>query len=89
MTKKLKDSVIVDEMQKQGLLKAQEEEIRLVLEDLKAMEPVKREEIPRGFKVHNTHLFTVEKFTTDGSHEKYKSRLVAHGNEQDSMVYAD
>jgi hypothetical protein len=35
------------------------------------------------------HLYTVEKFTVVGSHDKYKSRLVAHRNEQDSMIYAD
>lgn len=31
----------------------------------------------------------VEKFLVDGSHDKYESRVVAHGNEQDSTTYAD
>ena len=35
------------------------------------VEPVKREEIPAGYKAHNTHLFMVEKFTEDGKHDKY------------------
>ncbi len=37
----------------------------------------------------NSHLFTIEKFRADGSHDKYKSRLVAHGNEQDTTLYPD
>jgi hypothetical protein len=53
------------------------------------MEPIRKEEIPAGFKAHNTHLFTVEKFRADGSHDKYKNRLMAHGNEQDSAIYAN
>jgi hypothetical protein len=50
---------------------------------------IRKDEIPSGFKAHNTHLVMVKKFIADGKHDKYKSRLVAHGNEQDSMIYAD
>jgi hypothetical protein len=57
-----------------------EDEIRLVFEGLQAMEPVRKEEIPKEYKVHNTHCITAEKFTVDGRHDKFKSRLVAHGN---------
>ncbi len=46
------------------------------------MDPVKKEDIPKGYKAHNTNLFTVEKFLADGRHDKYKSQLVAHGNER-------
>jgi len=53
------------------------------------MEPVKEYDIPPGYKAHNTHLFTIKKFTADGKHDKYKSRLVAHGNEQDATIYVD
>jgi len=74
---------------KEGIEKAQEEEIKLVFNDLKAVEAVMKEDIPEGFRAHNTHLFTVEKFLADGWHDKYKSRLVAHGNEQDAMLHAD
>jgi hypothetical protein len=54
-----------------------------------AMEPVRKEEIPKEYIAHNTHCITIEKFTADGRHDKFKSRLVAHGNEQDAMIYAD
>ena len=53
------------------------------------MEPIKKKDIPEGFKALGTHLFTVEKFTADGTHDKFKSRLVSHGNEQDTLLYPD
>ena len=87
--KKLKDKVADCHELKESLSKAQEDEIRLVFVELEAMEPVRKEEIPKGYKAHNTQLFTVEKFTANGKHDKYKSRLVAHGNEQDATIYAD
>jgi len=74
---------------KEGIKKAQAEEIKLVFNDLKAVEVVMKEDIPEGVKAHNTHLFTVEKFLADGRHDKYISRLVAHGNEQDTTLYTD
>jgi hypothetical protein len=62
--------------------RAEKEEIKLVFQDLKAVQIVKREEIPKGVPVFGTHLFTIEKFKADGSTDKFKSRLVAHGNER-------
>jgi hypothetical protein len=64
-------------------------EIKQVFEDLKALEPVDRGEIPEGIKPLGCHLFTVEKFDASGQHEKYKSWLVSHGNEQDASLYPD
>ena len=46
-----------------------------------------RKEIPEGIKPLSCHLFTVEKFDASGQHEKYKSRLVSHGNKQDTSLY--
>jgi hypothetical protein len=68
---------------------AEREEIKLVFEELKAVEVVRKEDIPVGIPAFNSHLFTIEKFKADGSHDKYKSRLVAHGNEQDDTLYPD
>jgi len=48
---------------------------------------VDRKEIPEGIKPLGCHLFTVEKFDASRQHEKYKSRLVSHGNEQDTSLY--
>lgn len=87
--KNVNDKTVNSAEQRQDLEQAKLEEIKLVFKDLKAMELVRREELPEGFKVHNTHLFTVKKFTADSHHDKYKSQLVMHGNEQDSTIYAD
>jgi hypothetical protein len=85
-TVKVKNS---DGEAKEGIDKAQVEEVKLVFDNLKAVEVVMKEDIPEGFKAHNTHLFTVENILADGWHDKYKSRLVAHGNEQDATLYTD
>jgi hypothetical protein len=58
-----------EEGAKEGIKRTQEEEIKLVFNDLKAVELVMKKDIPEGFKAHNTHLFTVEKFRADGRHE--------------------
>ncbi len=71
------------------IAKAERAKIELVFKDLKAVEPVKEEEIPTGIPAFNPRLFTVQKFKADGTRDKFKSRLVAHGNEQDSMLYLD
>ncbi len=71
------------------IAKAEQEEIELVFCDLEALEVVRREKIPKGIPVFGTHLFTSEKFKADGSTDKFKSRLVAHGNEQDATLYPD
>jgi hypothetical protein len=61
----------------------------LVLKEVKAAEPIMRSELPTGLLAYNTHLFTVEKFRADGTRDKFKSCLVAHGNEQDTTMYWD
>jgi len=88
-TVKVKSARDRDHSEQEEIDKAQEAEIRLVFEDLKAVDVIKKEQIPEGFKAHNTHLFTVQKFLANGEHDKYKSRLVAHGNEQDATIYSD
>jgi hypothetical protein len=50
---------------------------------------VERKDIPLGIKPLGCHLFTVQKFDASGEHDKYKSRLVSHGNEQDTSLYPD
>jgi hypothetical protein len=59
-------------------------EIKQVFEELNALEPVEKTDIPPGIKPFGCHLFTVQKFDASGEHDKYKSRLVSHGNEQDT-----
>jgi hypothetical protein len=64
-------------------------EIKKVFEELQALEPVERTDLPRNVKALGSHLFTAEKFMADGQHDKFKSCLVSHGNEQDSTLYPD
>jgi hypothetical protein len=64
-------------------------EIKQVFEELNALEPVEKTDIPLGIKPLGCHLFTVQKFDASGEHDKYKSRLVSHGNEQDTSMYPD
>jgi hypothetical protein len=89
MTKKLRERErdAQNQVLKEDLEKVMVEKIKLVFKDLQAMQPVRIEEIPSILKAHNTHLFKGEKFTAGGKHDKFKSWLVAHGNEQDSTIY--
>jgi len=61
----MKGATMQDQKQREGLEKAQMGEIKLVFRDLKAMEVIRKEDLPKGFKAHNMHLFTVEKFTAE------------------------
>ncbi len=69
--------------------KAEREEIELVFWDLKAVQVIRKDDIPKGIPAFGTHLFTIKKFKADGSTDKFKNRLVAHGNEQDASLYPD
>ncbi len=51
------------------------------------MAPVKKQDV-EGEPL-NCHIFTVEKFSANGDHDKVKSHLVANGNEQDQELYPD
>jgi hypothetical protein len=66
------------EERNEKIQQAQQAEIKQVFEELDALEPLKRGplkrgDIPQGIKALGTHLFTVEKFTASGEHEKFKS----------------
>jgi hypothetical protein len=71
------------------IAKAKCKEIEVVFHNLKAVETVRKEMIPLEIPGNNTHLFTIEKFKADGSRDKFKSRLVTQGNEQDTILYPD
>jgi hypothetical protein len=65
------------------------DEIDQVFVELEALEPVYECDIQDGIEPLNSHMFMIEKFIVDGKHDKYKSLLVTHGNEQDTMMYPD
>jgi hypothetical protein len=80
-------SVLTQEQRNAAINRAEEAEIRQVFVDLKALAPVKKEEV-EGDPL-NCHIFTVEKFLANGEHDKVKSRFVTNGNEQDQELYPD
>ncbi len=76
------------EERKQGIEEAEQDEIKQIFIDLKALEPVYKHEL-NGVKPYNCHLFSVEKFLTDGQHDKFKSWIVMNGDEQDADLFPD
>jgi len=56
--------------------------------DLNGLLPVHEEELD-GEKAYNSHLFEVEKFLASGEHDKFKSRLVFDGRDQDPELFPD
>ena len=85
MVTKLRKEKEKDEKWKQAIKKAEVDEIEMLLVGLQALNPLQKEDIEDA-AVHNSHLFTVEKFLVDGMHDKFKSRMVMNGNEQDRHV---
>jgi hypothetical protein len=88
-TVKLREGGHNEEKKNAEIRAAKMAEIKQVFEELQALEPVDKEKIPEGIKPLGCHLFMVEKFDANGPHEKYKSRLVLLGNEQDTSLYPD
>jgi len=86
-TVKLREGGHNEEKKNAEIKAAKIAEIKQVFEELRALEPVEKKKIPKGIKPLGCHLFTVEKFDASRQHEKYKSRLVSHGNEQDTNLY--
>jgi len=60
MHTKLKGGAHSDGAMNKQIKAAERAEIQLVFQDLKAVEPVRKEDIPQGIPTFNTHLFTVE-----------------------------
>jgi hypothetical protein len=62
-------------------------ELRMLIEELKALRPVRRAAIKAGMKILRSHMFLVEKYLADGAFDKIKARLVADGRDQDATMY--
>jgi hypothetical protein len=54
-------------------------ELKQRFEDLQALHPVLKEDIPTNTKVLRSHMFVVEKYLACGKFDKVKARLVANG----------
>jgi len=64
------------------------DEIELLFVDLNSLLPVYEEELD-GQQAYNSHMFGVEKFLADGTHDKFKSRLVFDDRDQDPELFPD
>ncbi len=69
------------EERKKAIESAKQDEIRQLFIDLWALQPVLKQEMA-GTKPYNCHLLSVKKFLADGTHDKFKSRMVLNGDEQ-------
>jgi hypothetical protein len=87
-TEKLRDKQDSSKRSKE-VKAAKEAEIKQVFEEPQALELVEKGNIPPGIKALGCHLFTVEKSMASGEQDKYMSRLVLHGSEQDWSLYPD
>ncbi len=78
MVTKLKKEKEKDEKRKEAIEKAEVDEIEMPLVGLRALDPVRKEDIGDA-DIHNSHLFTIEKFLANSTHDKFKS----HGHERE------
>jgi hypothetical protein len=77
-----------DAVRNEGIQKAEIEEVLMCFVTLGALLPVLKSEL-EGAVALSCHMFTIEKFLANGEHDKFKARIVAHGNEQDTLLYPD
>jgi hypothetical protein len=71
-----------------GIKKAEIEEVLMCFVTLGALLPVLKLELEDAVAL-SCHMFTIEKFLANGEHDKFKTRIVAHGNKQDILLYPD
>ena len=63
---------------------AEKVEIELLFVDLCALKPVNEQK-----EAYRCHMFSVEKTLATGEHDKFKSRLVFDGSEQEAELFPD
>jgi hypothetical protein len=62
-------------------------ELRQLFEELVALVPLKKENIPNEATVLKSHMFLVNKYIANGDFKKVEARLVADGQDQDPAMY--
>ena len=75
---------------RKAIEKAGTDEIDLLFTQLRGLQPEYYEKIKaEGAQVYNSHMFGVEKFLADRTHDKFKSRLVFDGRDQDPELFPE
>jgi hypothetical protein len=68
-------------------LEALQKEILQIFEELQAITPVLKAEVPKDAEILRCFIFLVEKFLANGQFDKIKARLVANGAQQKREMY--
>jgi hypothetical protein len=71
----------------QAKFDAIQKEILQIFEELKAVIPVMKDEVPEDAEVLRFFIFLVEKFLANGEFDKIKAQLVANGAQQNRELY--
>jgi hypothetical protein len=64
-----------------------QKEILQVFEELRALQPVLKADVPEDAEILRCFIFLVEKFLGSGQFDKIKARLVANGAQQNRELY--
>jgi hypothetical protein len=64
----------INEIKERAKFTAIQREILQIFEELKAVEPVMKSEVPEDAEIHHCFLFLVEKFLVIGKFDKIKTR---------------
>jgi hypothetical protein len=67
----------IDQVKEQAKMKAIQQEISLIFNELKAVMPVMKKDVPEDAQVLRSFIFLVEKFLANGVFDKMKAWMVA------------
>jgi hypothetical protein len=76
----------MDTIKEKSKLKAIQKEILQIFQELKAVEPVMKSDVPHDAEILCCFVFLVEKFLANGEFDKIKARLVVNGAQQKKKV---
>ncbi len=62
-------------------------EVVQLFQDLEALKPVYKKDVPEDAEVLTSHMFVVDKFTANGDYDKKKAQMVSHGNKQNAELH--
>jgi len=77
----------MDAIKEKSKLKAIQKEILQIFQELKAVEPVMKSDVPHDAEILCCFVFLVEKFLANGEFDKIKARLVVNGAQQKKKLY--
>jgi len=73
---------MMEDVMEKAKLAAIQKELIQIFQELKAVIPVMRHDLPEDAEVLRCFIFLVERFLANGEFDKVKARLVANGAQQ-------